>query len=133
MSRCRFVQPEVVRLSLTDGDFIDVKRRLNTGEQRKLFGSLVKDMHPGEKLSLIPELVGLTKLVAYIVGWSFVDAERKPVPVSEAAINNLDSETFKELIELVDEHEEQQTALRDAEKNVPAGVSAPSAILKSAE
>lgn len=104
-----------------DADFIDIKRELNAGEQRKLFTDLVKQMHPGEKVELKPELVGMTKVVAYLLDWSFLDNEGRPVPVSEAAINNLDTETFQEITKAIDAHEEAQEAKRAEEKNDRVG------------
>src|SRR5262245_21399021 len=59
----RFVQPEIVRLSLSNGDFLDVKRELNAGEHRGVFADMVKGgvVKQGE----IPELdlrkVGITR------------------------------------------------------------------------
>lgn len=115
--RCRFVQPEVVRLSLSDGDFIDVKKELNAGEQRRVFTRLVKAMHFNEKAEVNPEQVGLSKVVEFLVGWSFTDSSGQPVPVSEAAIGNLDGETFTEIVKLVDAHEAAGDAAREQEKN----------------
>lgn len=129
--RCRFVQPDIVRLTLTDGDFVDVKKQLNAGEQRRLFAHMMRDMTPGEKVQLIPEQVGRTKLVEYVIGWSFVDAENKPVPVSESAIDNLDTETYQELIKAIDEHEAAQDAAREAARANPTGATGSKAISES--
>lgn len=132
MSRCRFVQPDVVRLTLSDGDFIDVKRQLNAGEQRRLFAHMMRDMTPGEKVTLIPEQVGRTKLEAYIVGWSFADAEGKPVPVSPSAIDNLDTETYAEMVKAIDDHEAVQEQEREARKQNPSVAAGSKAISESA-
>jgi hypothetical protein len=130
-SRCRFVQPDIVRLTLSDGDFIDVKKELNAGEQRRLFAHMMRDMVPGEKVTLIPEQVGRTKLIEYVVGWSFTDADGKPVPVSESAIDNLNTTTYAEMVKAVDDHEAAQEAKREQEKNSRDGESASSAISAS--
>jgi hypothetical protein len=119
--RCRFVQPDIVRLTLSDGDFVDVKKQLNAGEQRRLFAQMMRDMTPGEKVQLIPEQVGRTKVIAYVIGWSFRDADGKPVPVSESAIDNLDTETYQEIVKAIDDHEAKYDALREQEKNGRAG------------
>ncbi|HAM41641.1 MAG TPA: hypothetical protein DCP69_09980 [Candidatus Omnitrophica bacterium] len=161
MGRCRFVQPETVRLYLVDvhrsrvrkleeqiaagkatkdevamlpaltanlaeaevdGAFIDVKKELNAGEQRAVFAGMTKDVHAGDvRFALDPAQVGLTKLVAYIVGWSFVDAAGAPVPVSEGAINGLDTETFAELIAAIDAYEDGVEKARAMRKNVLSG------------
>ena len=118
--RSVFVQPELVRLSLSGGDeWIDVKKTLNAGETRRVFARLVKTMRTGgESFSteLDPEKVGVTKLVEYIVGWSFKDSEGKPVPVSEAALDNLMPDVYRELIELIDKHEDEQKKASEAAK-----------------
>ncbi len=117
MGRCRFVQPDVVRLTLSDGDYIDVKKELNAGEERRVWWRLVKTMIPGEQPVLDPEKVGLTKVVEYLVGWSFTDAAGKPVKVSEAALTNLDGDTYGEIVKAIDAHDEAVTAARDERKN----------------
>ena len=116
-TRCRFVQPEITRLPLSGGDWIDVKKQLNAGEQRRVFGRLVKAMHFNEKTEINPEQLGRSKLAEYIIGWSFVDANGSPVPFSEAAIDNLETDTYRELVTAVDEHEARIDEERAAEKN----------------
>jgi hypothetical protein len=175
MGRCRFVQPDVVRLYLVDvhrracadlakqiaaekepdkrraltdahivanakleqaegdADYIDVKRELNAGEHRKVLSRMARDFTPGDKLQLKIEEVGLTKLSAYIIGWSFTDAEGQPVPVSDSAIDNLDQDSYQELIAAVDAHEEAQNASREAERKNLIGRSKSAAISGSAE
>jgi hypothetical protein len=132
MGRCRFVQPDVVRLSLSDGDFIDAKRELNAGEQRRVFSRMVRDMTPGEKLTLKADEVGRTKLSEYIVGWSFTDVDGKPVPVSDSAIDNLDTDTYAELVKAIDEHEAAETAKREARLKNRASASGSKTISESA-
>jgi hypothetical protein len=122
MGRNRFVTPDIVRLPLSDGDFIDIKKELNAGENRRVFARLVKDMHAGEKIQLEPEQVGLTKVVEYLIGWSFTDGNGKPVDVSEGAIQNLDQDTFTEITKAIDAHEEKMDAERTARKNGTAGI-----------
>jgi len=121
MGRNRFVQPDIVRLDLSDGDFIDIKKELNAGENRRVFARLVKDMRAGEKITLEPEQVGLTKIVEYLIGWSFTDQKGQPVEVSEGAIQNLDQESYTEIVAAIDKHEEQIEAERAAKKREMAG------------
>jgi hypothetical protein len=132
MGRNRFVQPDIVRLNLSDGDYIDIKKELNAGETRRVFGRLVKDMRAGEAVMLEPEQVGLTKISEYVVGWSFTDADGRPVDVSEGANNNLDQETYKEIADAIDAHEAKITAEREARKNATTGTRSSEAISVSA-
>jgi hypothetical protein len=168
MGRCRFVQPEVVRLLLADvakraladlskadvehadtkaaqekirqdrqdkldnltakiveaerdGDYIDVKKSLNAGEQRRIFSRMMNEITPGEKFTLKPDEVGKTKIIEYLVGWSFVDTEGKPVPVSEAAIDNLDTETYADMTAAIDWHESALVTQREDERKYHNG------------
>jgi len=174
MGRCRFVQPDVVRLMLSDvhkrehdelvskgveiskghyrpatdeevtasfarlsasvkdGAWIDVKKELNAGESRRVFARLVKAMHFNEKAEIDPEQVGMSKVVEFLVGWSLTDAAGKAVPVSEAAISNLDSETYAEIVKAIDAHEEAGDKQREERKNETGNTSNASAISSSA-
>ena len=67
MGRYRFVEPQEIRLTLSDGDYIDVKKTLNAGEYRKLLYDQFKDTE-GNKVVLDHAKVGISKLLAYILG-----------------------------------------------------------------
>jgi hypothetical protein len=119
--RNRFVQPETVRVDLSDGDYLIIKKELNAGEQRSVFNGFVKDAQSGKAWTLDPEKVGLTKMIAYLVDWSFVDKEGKPVEISEAALKSLDVESFREVKDVIDAHDDQAEKAREARKNGMAG------------
>jgi hypothetical protein len=110
-----------VELAEDDGDFLDVKKELTAGEARKVYTNLIKTMHAGEKAQLEPANVGITKILAYVLSWSFVDKAGAPVPFGESALNNLDSESYAEVVAAIDAHEEAIDAARAARKNEPAG------------
>lgn len=112
----RFVAPDEVRLSISDGDWIDVKKRLNTGEQRRVFAKMARDMVPGEKVHLNPEQVGMAKVLEYLLRWSFKDDAGKPVALNAEAIGNLDIDTFDEIRSAIETHEDAQDAARAQEK-----------------
>ncbi len=125
-----FVVPRVDRLTLSGGRWVDVKHRLNAGESRRVYSRMVKEMVAGVRPTLNPEMVGLTRIVEYIVAWSMTDG-RNTVPVSESAIDNLDPDLFNEIVAAIDAHEERVDAERAAEKNGQDGVSKSSAISPS--
>jgi len=122
--RSRFVKPGMVRLALSEGNYIHIKRQLNVGEERRAYARCVKKMVVGEKAEIDPEQVGKTRIGEYILGWEgpgFVMPDGTPVEFSEAALMDLDSETFAEISNAIDAHEKAEQALRDAEKNVTGG------------
>lgn len=128
MGRCRMVKPEVVRLLLSDGDFLDVKKTLNAGEYRHLIISQ-RDVKADGEIRLDLEKVQIAKLLAYILGWSLIGLDDKPIPYSYdmpeaqriAAINGLDQDTYRELVQAVDAHEAQDEQERSARKNAQGG------------
>jgi hypothetical protein len=136
----RFVKPKTVRLPLSQGDFIDVKYRLNAGEQQALFAKMSPHVVPGEKMRLDSQHVISAKIVMYLVGWSFTD-DGRPVPMTPdlpedvrlATINNLDTETFAELRKAIDAHEDAVDAEIAAAKNGQDGASGSSAISPSVD
>lgn len=116
----RFVTPLTTRLEISDGDWIDIKRRLNTGEQQDLFAQMMPSITPGQPYALQSRHVLTAKVLAYLVDWSLTRYS-KPVPVSVDAINNLDPDTFREIREAIDAHETVVEAELDAAKKNRSG------------
>jgi membrane-bound lytic murein transglycosylase MltF len=121
MGRCRFVQPGIVRLALTEDEWIDVKRELNAGEQRRVMAGYVKEMRSGETATIDPERVGKTRLLEYIVGWSLTGFTGQPEPFDESALDCLDMDTYNELVDALDAHDAQISATREARKKNRVG------------
>ncbi len=131
MPRCPIVKPDVVRVSLSEGDFLDLKKRLNTGEYRTMVTAQYQTT--SDKLAINLEQMGLSKVMAYVVGWSFVNFDGQPLAFSEGAIRSMDPDVFREVLEAVDAHEDAQDAARVTEKNAKDGASASSAISPSVD
>src|SRR5262245_19463421 len=113
----RMFKPETTRLDLSDGDFLIVKKRLTAGEQRKIFARMVSKLVPGEKTEVDPMQAGIAKIVEYLLDWSIVDADNKPVDIRNqppefvaAALNALDGESYAEIRIAIDQHEERVAA-----------------------
>jgi hypothetical protein len=104
MPRCRVVQPDVVKLPLSEGDWLEVKKQLNFGDHTraaiKLYGRTLAD---GSREPDI-ETLGMSMEMAYIVAWSFRDADDKPIPVSFSALESFDRETVREIEAAVSTH-----------------------------
>lgn len=103
MGRCRVVKPESDRLPLSDGDYVDVKRELNAGEYYDLIAAMA-------------ERKPFSKIVQYVIGWSFTGLDGKPLPyapdMDEQArrdtVSALDKPTLRELIAVIDRHEAEE-------------------------
>lgn len=123
----RFVRPESEKLEISGGDWLLVKRRLTAGEQRHAFARVVKRSTIGEKLELDPEVMGLEKIVAYLLDWSLKDDTGQVVPVRdeptrsvEASLLALDPASFREIFEAISAHEEREAIVIADEKKTIA-------------
>jgi hypothetical protein len=120
MGRNRFVSNEIVRLDLSDGDWIEVKSELSYGEQQSLFLGDVQmtGMFGGEKdVKVDLEMINIRDMVMWIVDWSFEDAKGKRVPVSLESIKALTGSTAEEVDAALTAH---KLAM---EKNAPTSAS----------
>jgi len=128
MGRCRVVTPGTTRLPLSDGDWIDVVAELNAGEYFDLITALA-DRKP------------FAKILAYLQGWSLVDAAGAPLPFSllidEAerrdTVRALDKGTLRELVAVLDRHEAAGDAARAEKKTTPPDRPASSPLSGSAK
>ena len=125
MPRNRFVEPETVRLELTDGDWIEVKKELTYGEEQRLAGAAmsVKSQLNGDKqvgddiqLDMENERFAVLRFYLWLVDWSFTGRDKKPVKLTKAAIANLQHETADEIDQVLTAHvarveEERKNAL----------------------
>jgi hypothetical protein len=115
MGRCRVVAPEVVRLSLSDGDYLDVQKELNAGQYLELLTALV-DRKP------------FAKAIAYLVSWSLVGLTGQPLPYDldmpeeerRSTIGALDKNTVREITAALDKHEAAEQAAVDTKKKTPS-------------
>jgi hypothetical protein len=129
--RCRFVLPEQERLPLSGGEWIEVKRELNAGEQRHVDACRFKQTRVGELPTLDYERVGTTRILAYVTGWSMVGFDGRPEPFDESGLHQLDMDTYLEIERAIDAHEGRISARREARKNARDGAMTSPAISPS--
>ena len=129
----RFVRPDVDVLTISHGDTLTVKRRLNSGERRALFSAMYQETRAG-LLRVNPMQVGVATVMAYLVDWSLrdesgqlVDIKGQPAVSVAAALDALDEESFLEIKGAIEAHEQRMTEERSAEKNATGGGSGSSA------
>ena len=108
----RFVKPEVVRLDISDGDWIEAKKELSAGEHKEMFAKSIKQMGGvmGEDPTWDMDAVVLSfsKVETYLVDWSLAEEDGKgvvtPVEISPESIRALNQPTFDEIEEAIDKH-----------------------------
>lgn len=124
MGRNRFVTSEVRRLELSDGDWIEVKRRLSYGEQQRYttagLGKVQSTASAGDagdgadaSFEINWAAIGVERVLVWLVDWSFRDERDKAVRITRDSIRALDPETFKEIDDALTLH----IAAEEAEKN----------------
>jgi hypothetical protein len=121
MPRLRFVTPEIVRLPLSEGDWIEVKKRLTVGEARQATTSFIGKFNGDGSRTPNLETLGMGNVLAYLVRWSFRDANDLPVSVSLDALKALDMDTYREIDDAIEAHEARVALETESlEKKVPA-------------
>lgn len=123
----RFVRPETLNLKLSDGDWLLVKRRLNSGEQRAAFARMYLAGIDGT-LRVNPLQAGMARITAYLLDWSLTDDDGKPVVIREqpidsvvAALDSLSPEDFAEVTGAIEKHEQAMAAESAEKKRIRAG------------
>ncbi len=124
MPRCRFVDPtREVRLSLSEDDWIVIRRELTVGQQRDLVRAMrTKD---GE---IDQTAYPLARALAYLVAWSFVDERGTVAPITAGALEFLDTATFAEITAAINAHDD---ALTQEKKAMTSTATAAAPILQS--
>ena len=132
----RMRRPEVVKLEISRGDWLLVKKRLTAGEQRQIFKRMMIVNGNGPQMD--PIAVGLSKMVGYLLDWNITDADDKPIVIRDqpedvvsAALDALDYEDYQEIQEAIEAHIDAMDKLRAEEKKQSGGASKSSTISTS--
>lgn len=132
--RSRMRRPETVRIDISDGDYLIVKKHLTAGEQRGMFARMIRD----ERDTVNPLKVGMSQILAYLLDWSLIDLDGKPVKIADqpesavqAALDAIDVESFDEILTAIKQHEAAMKAEREKEKKQRDGGHESSAISPS--
>lgn len=107
MPKFRFVSPGTAKLDLGDGDWVEVKEQINYGESQRLSGAMlrtVKTAAGDNEVGVDFARYAVLKLQTWLTDWSFRDEQDKPVPLSPAAIENLDPAAAEAINEAIDRH-----------------------------
>lgn len=114
MGRRRDVPPETIRLPLSDGDFLTVKKELNAGE----YVDFLTAASGGQYFA---------KPLAYLVSWTLVGAGDAPIPyhISQSmderrdTLRSLDTATIVEIMQAITDHEAANEIALAEKKRIP--------------
>ena len=123
MSKYRFVDPNTVRLDLSDGDWIEIKEQLTYGEQQRLAGGAMTRMVGGPvaggevadaAVEMDLEKYQLLRLRTWLVDWSFRDRQGKAVRINAASLSSLHPDAVEEINAALTAHIEALEAAKNA-------------------
>jgi len=101
MGRNRFVMPDVVRIDLTDGDWIEIKKELSVGDAKRIQNAAITfvggDINDDRKFGVDMERASIEQVLVWLVEWSFRNEKDKPVSITRESIRSLDQESFEEI------------------------------------
>jgi hypothetical protein len=130
----RYRRQEEMRIDLTEGDWLLVRKHLTAGEEREAHARVIKagSFRQGEKPELDLEQLGIAQAVSYLIDWSITDADDKPIRIRNqpyafvsAALKNQTPESLREILEAIQAHDAAMTDEREHQKKLSAGSSAP--------
>lgn len=123
MTRSRFVTPATRTLTLSDGDWVVVKERLNVGEARAEFARRFEYPETGTVPRVNLQQVGFSQVVAYLLDWSLTEMPIRGVSATDLdrILRNLEPEFFAELQQAIDAHIATMESEREAQKKTDPG------------
>jgi hypothetical protein len=125
MARNPFVKPEVVRLDLAEGDWVDVKKHLTAGEEARMSGAGLRQMTQEEgkpAFFLDFEKLRMAQVETYVVAWSFVNEKGNQTKPTPENISALSGDVLKEIGDAIDEHVKRMTEEKSRPPSAPVGV-----------
>ena len=137
----RYRKQEEMRLELSGGDWLLVRKHLTAGEERDAQARVIRagTFKPGEKPELDLEHLGIAQAVSYLIDWSITDADDRPIHIRDqayafvfAALRNQTPESLREILEAIQAHDAAMTAEREFQKKDRAGTIARSPTSTSA-
>lgn len=121
----RVRRPTTDRLELTEGDFLIVKHDLSAGEYRELMRAAARPVMVSAMagvatmptVELDPIAAGLATVLAYLLDWSFTDADGRPLVIADqpaaivkAALDHIDSDAYMEVQKAILAHQAARSA-----------------------
>lgn len=129
------VEPDTQTLSLSDGKWVQVRKRLNAGETFDLFDRVAAFTNGNHDVTKVPPAkVGMAMITAYLLNWNLVDAHGDPIPILRATADEKETLVrileFDRVVEIMNAITAHDAAVRQ-EKKLPKPASASPAISPS--
>lgn len=136
-------RPATERLEISAGDYLIVKQELTAGEFRDMIRASTRPVTivaagQAPTVELDPTAAGLALVLAYLLDWSFADADGRklviadqPAAVVRAALDTIDADAYLEVQRAIQEHQRARAALVAEEKKTRSGAPAPDKTLTS--
>lgn len=141
----RVRKPDIDVLQISAGDTLTVKRYLTAGEFRGLIRASTRPVKIGSDtvatemaLEIDPTESGLATILAYLLDWTFTDADGKPLVIRDqpdrvvrAALDAIDADSYMEVQRAIQAHDQSMRAYIAAEKKMLSGANTPAPTLRS--
>jgi len=141
----RVRRPATDRLELSDGDYLIVKQDLTAGEYRERMRASTRavrvtaaDGTVTERYEVDRIAAGVAMVVAYLVDWSFADADGAKIHIADqpraavlAALDYIASDAYMEVQTAIHVHEDARAATLAEEKKTQTGATGPARTLSS--
>jgi hypothetical protein len=121
------IPTEPVRVTLSDGQWIELKERLNHGEHQQMMERLYLTLENGD-LRRQPLKWADVLVTTYLVNWSYTDPSGRPIVIRgisrndlQSTLDNLDQEIFQEILDAVEAHASRMAAERAEKKTTRRG------------
>lgn len=133
MPKFRGVKTDTVRLPLTGGDWIDVRRELTIGESRRIYSEAYRATD-GNNVTVDAQIAAFARAASWITAWSLLGPDgmaiawpvgiplRKKIEILE----RLDVETMLEIEAAIATHERAQEQAKNATGEVASVPTSPS-------
>jgi len=116
MPKLRGVKADTVRLPLTEGDWIEVRRELTIGQARNIYSESYRVTETGSTID--PQIASFARAATWITAWSLIGMDgmaiawpiNLPLRKKVAILEQLDVDTMVEIEAAIAQHE------RDVEK-----------------
>jgi len=113
-----FVEPNTVRLELSDGEWVEVKEELTYGEQQRLSNAAMTRFQdasaPTPRIELDFERYQIIRLKTWLTDWSAKGHDGKSIKITDESIRALRSDMAAEIDAALTAHIESLEAAKNA-------------------